>query len=116
MSERKTILLADDEHGVRKLVERALEHRYNVIVAANGAEAYSRALDHGEIHLLLTDVEMPRVNGIELAKRLKADMPNLSVVFMSRTHSHLLRADDLLVWKPFEIDLLLTTVQQALGE
>ena len=122
MPERKTILLAENEHGVRKLVENALEDQYNVIVAANGAEAYSRALDH-EVHLLLTDIEMPRVNGIELAKRLKAERPNLPVVFMTGSHFDLPEEDAVvirkpfqLIRKPFQLGVLLVTVRQALEQ
>jgi CheY-like chemotaxis protein len=82
---RETVLLADDEDIVRGVVRETLERfGYEVLEAADGPEALEVAERHdGQIDLLLTDVRMPRMNGVELAGRLRATQPHLRVLFMS---------------------------------
>ncbi len=79
------MLVAEDEPGVRSLVHASLRLKgYTVLEAGNGTEALALAERHsGPIHLLLTDVIMPQMNGRELSERLKARRPGLKVLFMS---------------------------------
>ncbi|MFQ5415655.1 MAG: PAS domain S-box protein [Myxococcota bacterium] len=79
------VLLADDEPAVRRLVHRKLTRaRYKVVTAADGAEALEAAERcETEIDALLTDVVMPKLNGAELARRLRRSRPGLKVLFMS---------------------------------
>jgi signal transduction histidine kinase/CheY-like chemotaxis protein len=82
----ETVLLAEDELAVRSLIARLLRHQgYHVLEAANGVEALSLAREHSskEIHLLLTDVVMPQMGGIELAKQLNSLRPNTKILFVS---------------------------------
>ncbi|MEW6245132.1 MAG: ATP-binding protein [Nitrospirota bacterium] len=81
----ETVLVAEDEPGVRSLVRDSLRLKgYTVLEAGNGTEALALAERHsGPIHLLLTDVIMPQMNGRELSERLKARRPGLKVLFMS---------------------------------
>ncbi|GEM_PF-1675426 len=81
----ETVLVAEDEPGVRSLVHASLRLKgYTVLEAGNGTEALALAERHsGPIHLLLTDVIMPQMNGRELSERLKARRPGLKVLFMS---------------------------------
>jgi PAS domain S-box-containing protein len=81
----ETILVAEDEPAVRGLVRETLRQLgYNVLEASDGYEALKVIEEHkAEIHLLLTDVIMPLMNGHELAVRLKAIRPDVKVVFMS---------------------------------
>ena len=81
----ETVLLVEDEHGVRAFMKRALERDgYTVLEAQNGDEALRLAESHGAgIDLLLTDVVMPRMSGKVLADRLTAERPDLQVIFMS---------------------------------
>ena len=81
----ETILLVEDERAVRELARTVLADRgYSVIEARNPEEAVRLADDHGsEIHLLLTDVVMPGMSGYDLAKRLKAQLSDLRVLYMS---------------------------------
>jgi CheY-like chemotaxis protein len=67
-----TILLVDDDAGVRRLVRQILiRHQFHVIEAPDGTEALEVASTYPDrIHLLLTDVIMPKVNGLVLAERL----------------------------------------------
>ena len=81
----ETILVAEDERLVRVLAQKVLERAgYRVLVGAGGADAMALAERHdGPIHLLLTDVVMPEMNGRELARRLTAVRPGVRVLYMS---------------------------------
>src|SRR5438128_2412903 len=81
----ETILVAEDERLVRVLAQKVLERAgYRVLVGAGGADALALAERHdGPIHLLLTDVVMPEMNGRELARRLTAVRPGVRVLYMS---------------------------------
>jgi PAS domain S-box-containing protein len=80
-----TILVAEDEPALRELVKHTLEQSgYSVVEAADGYEAVRIIESHtGDIHLLLTDVIMPLMNGHELASRLKTIRPSTQVLYMS---------------------------------
>jgi PAS domain S-box-containing protein len=80
-----TILLAEDEPAVRGLVRETLQQLgYKVLEASDGYEALKLVEGHKtHIHLLLTDVIMPLMNGRELAVRLKAMRPETKVLYMS---------------------------------
>jgi PAS domain S-box-containing protein len=81
----ETILLVEDESAVRMFVARALRQQgYQVLDAGNGGEALVVAEQHdGVIHLLLTDVIMPRMSGKQLSERLRALRTDLRVLYMS---------------------------------
>jgi PAS domain S-box-containing protein len=81
----ETILLVEDEENVRGLFSLALQARgYRVLAASNGIDAIKVAENHGQpIHLLLTDVVMPRMSGRELADALTSRFPGLRVLYMS---------------------------------
>jgi two-component system cell cycle sensor histidine kinase/response regulator CckA len=81
----ETILLVEDQGDVRDLACDVLEAQgYLVLLAGDGAEALEVARAHaGRIHLLLTDVVMPRMSGRELAERLGPLRPDMSVLYMS---------------------------------
>jgi len=81
----ETILLVEDEPMVRAMVRTVLaECGYTVLEAMQGDDALRLAEEHeGPIHLLLTDVVMPRMSGRELAERLTAQRPDTQVLFMS---------------------------------
>ena len=81
----ETVLLVEDDDGVRKYVREALQQaHYTVLDARNGGEALLILEQHaGPVHLLLTDIILPRMTGIQLASRLRAIQPAIRVVFMS---------------------------------
>lgn len=81
----ETVLVVEDEDIVRELVCEVLEdHGYNVLCARDGIEALNLAEDFdGEIHLLVTDVIMPHMNGHELAAKLCALRPDMKVLYVS---------------------------------
>ncbi|MEY2499773.1 MAG: two-component system, cell cycle sensor histidine kinase and response regulator CckA [Verrucomicrobiota bacterium] len=81
----ETVLVVEDEEIVRELVCEVLEHQgYNVLCAPDGIEALNLADGFdGDIHLLVTDVIMPHMNGHELAGKLCALRPNMKVLYVS---------------------------------
>lgn len=120
----ETILVAEDEPFVRSLVCRILRARgYQVLEAVDGAQARELCRRHRRpIHLLLTDVVMPALNGIELARELTASNRELKVLFMSGyTDSELLAAAERewsrpLLQKPFTSTVLTQRVRETLDQ
>ena len=115
------ILLADDDKGSLDLVRRALElDGHKVVTADDGAEAWS-ALQAGSFDLLVCDVQMPGLDGIEVARRALGKVPSIRLVLMSAYPDGLEQARGLgarslrLVTKPFAIDKIRTEVRAALA-
>jgi two-component system cell cycle sensor histidine kinase/response regulator CckA len=81
----ETILVVDDTPAILIVVVAILKSAsFNVLTARGGAEAISVAMRHeGTIHLLLSDIQMPGMNGPELGKTLKGQRPGLRVMLMS---------------------------------
>jgi two-component system, cell cycle sensor histidine kinase and response regulator CckA len=86
----ETVLVVEDEEQVRALARTVLDREgYRVIEAENGEQALSALEEHGgEIHLILTDVVMPRMGGNELIARVRERRPELKVLFMSGYADH----------------------------
>jgi two-component system cell cycle sensor histidine kinase/response regulator CckA len=115
------VLLVEDDELVRMAARRILETEgYQVLEAANGAEARALAEGfEGTIHLLLTDVVMPRMNGRDLAIALRAARPGIKVVYVSGYAGGLIDSDDpgerrAHLRKPFSPAALLGKVREQL--
>lgn len=91
----KTILLVDDQSDVRRILERMLRSLgFVVLSVGSGRDALSAYERHdGPVHLLVTDLEMPGMDGRELAERLRRHRPDIGVLFLSG-HADDLSADD----------------------
>jgi PAS domain S-box-containing protein len=119
-----TILLVEDESNVRQLAREYLENQgYTVLEAAGGAAAIEISNAHpGPIHLLLTDVIMPGMNGRELAQRVSEIRPNMKVLYMSGYtenaigHNGTLDAGITLLQKPFTLHALKAKVREVLDQ
>jgi CheY-like chemotaxis protein len=119
MSGPETVLVVDDEPLVRRFVVAALEREGFSVLAADGSEA---ALDvarrhPGPIHLVLTDVCMPRMRGNELVPLLMARRPGIRALYMSGDPREVPVAQvQPLLQKPFTLAALGTAVRGALAE
>jgi two-component system cell cycle sensor histidine kinase/response regulator CckA len=119
----ETILLVEDDPQVREVGRRALERGGYVVLAVGDAEAAIAAADRhpGHIHLLVTDVVLPRVSGRELAARLAIHRPAIKVLYVSGTSDGAITRHRMLepgiefLEKPFSLDRLLRKVRQVLG-
>ena len=117
-----TILLTEDEQDVREVAREFLESGgYTVIEARDGAEALGLVEKHkGVINLLVTDMVMPRMTGLELAARLKESQPGLRMLYMSgyseRAVEESMQPDPAirLLSKPFSRGALLRAVHELL--
>jgi two-component system cell cycle sensor histidine kinase/response regulator CckA len=90
-----TILLVEDEEAVRSFAARALRMRgYNVLEASGGEEALEIVKGGTTIHLLITDVVMPNMDGPTLVRHVKQLKPDLAVIFMSGYAEEAFRRND----------------------
>jgi PAS domain S-box-containing protein len=118
----ETILLVEDEPNLRRLARQALESQgYSVLDAPDGASAIQVSNSHqGPIHLLLTDVIMPGMNGRELALRISSLRPEARVLYMSGYtenaigHNGTLDEGITLLQKPFTLPALKAKVREVL--
>jgi CheY-like chemotaxis protein len=120
----ETILLVEDEAGVRSLSKLVLEaNGYTLLEAGDGAQALALCQHYaGDIHLLLTDVVMPGMSGRELRDRLAAQRPDMRVLFVSGytddaiVHHGALDAGTPFLQKPFSPDDLARKVREVLDQ
>jgi two-component system, cell cycle response regulator CpdR len=115
------ILLAEDDDSMRGFLERALTRAgYQVIAFANGQEALDR-LREEPFTLLLTDIVMPRMDGIELARRASEIDPTLKIMFITGFAAVTLNNDGAapkdarVLSKPFHLKDLVREVDQLLA-
>ncbi len=119
----ETVLLVEDELSVMNVSRIILESiGYKVIAANTPEQAINMAREHrGEIHLLLTDVVMPGMNGRELAKKIKALYPTVKQLFMSGYTADIIADHGVLdegihfIEKPFTKDELVDIVKIVMG-
>lgn len=121
---KKRILIAEDNAAARRALAGCLRPMYDVSTAADGQEALDAALAIPQPDLVLSDVTMPEMGGLELARHLRADerTARIPVVFLTAHGT----AGDLIaglqagaehyLTKPVNIDLLLSTVEHLLRE
>lgn len=114
----RTILVVDDEKSILVFLEKLLtKHGYNVLVAGDGLEGFELMSSHaGVIDLLLTDVQMPELDGFGLAKAVAEARPETKIVFITghpgEYHERL--ADKTVVPKPFDSRRLLDVIRAEL--
>jgi PAS domain S-box-containing protein len=120
----ETILLVEDQDGIRDLVLEFLQkHGYSVLHAADGREALEMATAYKDpIHLLLTDVVMPNIGGLELARRLNQSRPEMKVLYMSGYPDHATWSSELVdetvavLQKPFPLETLAHKIRNLFDE
>jgi PAS domain S-box-containing protein len=117
------ILVVDDEASVRTLLRLLLQKEgYDVLEASQGREALAQVQQRqGAVDLLLTDVALPELNGIELAQQLRRTHPHLPVLFLSahpvEVLNHLgLSEQEIVLAKPFNLDRVLMEIRKLLDQ
>ena len=121
---RETVLLVEDEDGVRRLARLSLERHGYTVLEANGGRAALELADayEGPIEVLLTDVVMPEMNGREVSERLLVRRPALKVLFMSGYNDDavvrhgVVASPAAFLQKPFDSRTLATKVRDMLGQ
>ena len=120
----ETVLVVEDEDGVRSLITMLLTRNgYTVLEASNGEDALSLCQDRkAPVHLLITDLVLPRMNGRELAERAAEHCPGVRTLFMSGYTDDAALKDGVLesraafLQKPFSMETLLHKVREVLGK
>jgi CheY-like chemotaxis protein len=116
------ILLVEDEDAVRIVATRVLRTQgYTVVPAQNGEEALRLMGEHGgDFDLILTDVVMPDMGGLELVGQLQADWPELKLIYMSgyaegdKLDARFQTPEASFLQKPFSADELVMKVREVL--
>jgi len=115
------ILLAEDDDSMRGFLERALAKAgYDVLAFSNGADAFER-LKEEPFTLLLTDIVMPRMDGIELARRAAEIDPDLKIMFITGFAAVVLNNENAapkearVLSKPFHLKDLVREVERLLA-
>jgi PAS domain S-box-containing protein len=120
----QTLLVVEDTADVRDIAVETLEDSgFAVLSAGSAAEAIEVVLNHRmEIDLLITDIAMPQMNGVELARRLRTRRPDLPVLFISGHPDDMLGRSGTLepytgmLPKPFPPDRLVTKIREMLDD
>lgn len=119
-AEHPTILVVDDEPAIQEFIAAVLGRQgYRVLKARHADHALELCKEHPDpIHLLLTDVVMPQMNGRELATHALAIRPQMRVLYISGNEAGILHEDDkvALLEKPFSPGALLEKVRDTLGD
>ena len=118
------MLLAEDQSSIRAVLREFLESKgYKILEAQNGGQALELAEHHtGSIEVLVTDVIMPHIRGLELAKRVTDLHPDICVIFMSGYSEDALLENQLLsdrnlslIQKPFDPEELAQKIRESLN-
>lgn len=120
----KTILVVDDEGVILKVIQMFLEKAdYHVVTAISGPEALEKVQEE-KPELIILDIMMPGMNGIQVAEKLKGDTTTQDIPILALTvlaerpkHEQIMAAGcDAYMAKPFEMDALLKKVRGLMGE
>jgi two-component system, cell cycle sensor histidine kinase and response regulator CckA len=122
LPELPTILAVDDDRAILNLLDQILNDAGYRVLLADGARKAIDAFENSNepVELLITDVIMPDLTGPVLAERLRAQKPDLRVLFISGFHDadlvqrFVTRKGFTLLAKPFTVDALLRVVEEAL--
>lgn len=123
MNEEKTkkILIVDDEEGIRESLKLILSDHYDLILTSDGSQALDILKNDNSIGLVLLDIKMPQVNGLDVLKAIKEAYPDKKVVMVTgyrsvETASEASKhgADGYIV-KPFKSEEILETVKKYIS-
>lgn len=114
------ILLIEDDQRVSELIKRSLEEQGFAVAIAYDGEMGKKSALHGDIDLLITDIILPKINGLDLCKEIRQTKPDLPIIMLTalgttddKVEGFDAGADDYLV-KPFEMRELLVRIRSLL--
>ena len=113
---KKTILIVDDEKDILDSLKELLAHEgYEIDVAINGISALDK-LSHGTFDLVLSDIRMPAMDGIELCKECKAnpDLNEIPVILFSAYYDEMKSCADKFLQKPLKSRLLFKVIDELI--
>jgi len=120
--EQEKILVVDDEPGVRSVLQRMLAQAgYEAVTADNGAEALDR-VSLGEVNLILLDIKMPDISGMEVLAKITAEYPDVAVIMVTAVIDIQVAVEALklgaydYITKPFNRDEVIQKVRKAIGK
>ena len=115
------VLIVDDEEGIRESLKLILGDHYDIILTDSGEQALRLVEGDPAIALVLMDIKMPKVNGLDVLKAMKAKRPDLNVIMVTgykavETASEAARLGAVgYIIKPFKSDEILNTVKRNLA-
>lgn len=119
MKNTTTLLIVDDEAMIRNLLEKILSKEgYKILTAKDGLEALE-VMESSKVDIVISDMKMPRMNGLELLKRIKKERPDIGVVIMTgygdtyTVKDALLLGADEYITKPFKSYEMLMIVERT---
>jgi len=115
------ILIVDEEEGIRESLRLILEQDYELLFATTGSECIDCIKNTADVNLVLLDIKMPKIDGIQILKQVKQINPNIKVIMVTgyksvetATEAIKAGASDYIV-KPFNSKDILETVKKNLG-
>lgn len=121
MTKTPKVLICDDEEGIRESLKLILEDHYDLILTEGGEQCLECLKNAEDIGIVLIDIKMPRVNGLEILKQIKQRWPDLKVVVITgyksvetAAEASKLGASGYIV-KPFKSKEILETVKSNLS-
>ena len=121
LSVKKTVLICDDEEGIRESLKLILSDHYDLILTEDGEQCLEVLENAKDVGLVLIDIKMPKVNGLEILSQIKKKRPNLKVIVVTgyksvETASEAVRlgASGYVV-KPFQSQEILEIVKKHLS-
>ena len=116
----KKVLICDDEEGIRESLKLILEDFYPLILAGEGAQCLKCLENSNDIGLVLLDIKMPHVHGIEILRQIKEKHPTMNVIIMTGYKSVEAAAEAVrlgaigYIVKPFKSEEILASVRRNL--
>ena len=121
--ERSTVLVVEDHPELLEYIRKTLSQHYNILTATNGAEAFEIIKSKSNIDLVLTDLKMPQMSGMELCRKIKQDQTfsHILLIILSANLTADIKIEslkngaDAIIEKPFSMDFLESRIENLIS-